>query len=76
MDTLVDYRTKKLRQVMLVDEDRVIQIDNRIESLAKIHGIQKETTWGAPKLKKVKAEVHRLLAEYDQANGEKVILVG
>ena len=39
-DTLVDYRTRKLRKVMLL-EDGVVEIsgDSKIESLVRIHGI-------------------------------------
>ena len=57
LDTLVDYRTKKLRkmsrEVRLTDES-VIEIESNVESLAKIHGIEKETIKGAPKVKEVR----------------------
>jgi hypothetical protein len=79
LDTLVDYRTKRVRkmarEVRLTDES-VIEIESKIESLAKIHGIEKETIKGAPRVKEVREEVQRLLDEYEQKSGEKVILVG
>jgi len=79
LDSLVDYRTKRLkkmaRDVRLTD-DSVIEIESKIESLAKIHGIESESLKGAPKVKDVKAEVERLIDEFEKKSGEKVILVG
>ena len=42
----------------------------------KIHGIESESLKGAPKVKEVRAEVERLIDEFEKKSGEKVILVG
>ena len=79
LDTLVDYRTKRIRKMsreVRLTDDSVIEIESNIESLAKIHGIDKETIKGAPKVKEVREEVQRLFDEFEEKDGEKVILVG